>query len=116
MTYIGEFAFEDCQNLSVINILAQTPPSLGTDAFKFTAENFRIYVPRESVDAYKAAYPDLADRIKPIMGDHGTGISLTSAPSPKRGEEWYDLSGRKMINGQWPKGVYIINGKKVVIK
>jgi hypothetical protein len=32
--------------------------------------------------------------------------------------EWYDLSGRKVANGQWPtaKGIYIVNGKKVAIK
>lgn len=34
---------------------------------------------------------------------------------------WFDLSGRKMVNGEsvsgrLPKGVYIHNGKKVVIK
>ena len=28
----------------------------------------------------------------------------------------YDLSGRKVSNGQMPKGIYIQNGKKVVIK
>ena len=38
-------------------------------------------------------------------------------------DAWYDLSGRKldngqrsMVNGQWSKGVYIHNGRKVVIK
>ena len=38
-------------------------------------------------------------------------------------DAWYDLSGRKldngqrsMVNGQWPKGIYIRGGKKVVIK
>ncbi len=74
VTSIGDDAFFNCPNLSVVTILAQTPPSLGTDAFKFTAENFRIYVPGESVDAYKTAYPDFADRIKPIMGDDVTEI------------------------------------------
>lgn len=37
----------------------------------------------------------------------------------KRGDgEWYDLQGRKVANGQKPKakGLYIVNGKKVVIK
>ena len=35
----------------------------------------------------------------------------------------YDLSGRKLVNGQWslvngqlPKGIYIVNGRKVVVK
>jgi len=36
-------------------------------------------------------------------------------------ESIYDLSGRKMVNGQWPmvngrKGVYIINGQKKTVK
>jgi hypothetical protein len=31
---------------------------------------------------------------------------------------WYDLQGRKIANGQKPKakGLYIVNGRKVVIK
>jgi hypothetical protein len=28
----------------------------------------------------------------------------------------YDLQGRKVLNGQLKKGLYIIDGKKVVIK
>lgn len=74
VTFIGDNVFDNCQNLSEVTILAQTPPSLGNNAFYHTAENFRIYVPRESVDAYKTAYPDLADIIKPIMGDDVTEI------------------------------------------
>ena len=35
--------------------------------------------------------------------------------------KWFDLSGRKMVNGKssngkLPKGIYIVNGKKVLIK
>ena len=48
-----------------------------------------------------------------------TGIRLTPAPSlSKRGEDAsiYDLSGRRIENGQLPKGIYIVNGKKVMIK
>ena len=74
VTHIDDYAFDNCPNLSVVTILAQTPPTLGKEAFAHTAENFRIYVPGESVDAYKKAYPDLADRIKPIMGDDVTEI------------------------------------------
>ena len=29
---------------------------------------------------------------------------------------WYDLNGRKMANGKLPKGIYIHDGRKVIIK
>lgn len=45
-----------------------------------------------------------------------TGIeSLTPDPSQEKGV-LYDLQGRKMVNGKLPKGVYIMNGKKHVVK
>jgi hypothetical protein len=44
-----------------------------------------------------------------------TGISLTPALSQGEGV-LYDLQGRKMVNGKLPKGVYIMNGKKHVVK
>ena len=33
----------------------------------------------------------------------------------KMEDVWYDLSGRKMVNGKLLKGIYINNGKKIVI-
>jgi hypothetical protein len=59
--------------------------------------------------------------------DGTTGISLTPDPSPRgegnfkgEGSDYYTLDGRKvngqssMVNGQSKKGVYIVNGKKVI--
>ena len=44
-----------------------------------------------------------------------TGIdSLTPDPSPKGEGSIYMLDGRKVTNGQLKKGIYILNGKKVV--
>ncbi len=47
-----------------------------------------------------------------------TGIeSLTPAPSSKGEGNVYDLSGRKVSESSvLPKGVYIVNGKKVIVK
>lgn len=50
-----------------------------------------------------------------------TGIGLTpnsSLNKEQRADAWYDLSGRKVANGQKPKanGLYINNGKKTVIQ
>lgn len=45
-----------------------------------------------------------------------TGIgSLTPALSQGEGA-WYTLDGRKVVNGTLPKGIYIYNGKKIIIK
>ena len=113
VTFIGDNTFDNCQNLSVVTILAQTPPSLGNNAFYHTAENFRIYVPKDCVDAYKTAYPDLADRIKPIMG--GTGIeSIQNSKFKIQNEDGavYNLSGQRLSKPQ--KGINIVNGNKVL--
>ena len=53
------------------------------------------------------------------FGDETTGIR-PNRPSPdpslNNGGEWYDLSGRKLTQKPTQKGVYIVNGKKVVVK
>ena len=116
VTNIGYEAFSYCDNLSVIFILAETPPTLDNDVFKGIAENFRIYVPSESVDAYKTAYPDLADRIKPIMGDDATGTRSIDNGQLIIDNCWYTLDGRKLSSKPTAKGVYIYNGKIRVIK
>ena len=54
--------------------------------------------------------------------DEETGIEgLSPDPSPVREGRvgvWYTLDGRKIANGQKPtaKGLYIINGKKIIVK
>ena len=44
--------------------------------------------------------------------------SLTPCPSPKGegSEYWYDLQGQKFCGKPTKKGVYVVNGQKVVIK
>ena len=51
-------------------------------------------------------------------GGEETGISsLTPDPSPKgEGSEYYTLDGRKLNGKPTQKGLYIVNGRKVVIK
>lgn len=63
LTQIAYAAFSGCYGMKTLTILAETPPTLGTSALpdSLTA----IYVPAESVDAYKAAtnWNAFADRI-----------------------------------------------------
>lgn len=68
VTTIGGGAFESCRHLTSVTVNAITPPTLGGYAFLNNARGRNIYVPAESVDAYKAAsgWSEYADRIQAI--------------------------------------------------
>ena len=55
VTSIGSFAFSSCTSLTSIYCKATTPPVGGYDMFDVNASGFKIYVPRNSVEAYKSA-------------------------------------------------------------
>ena len=70
VTYIGNSAFRDCTRLTSVYCKATTPPCADArggawDAFDNNASGRKIYVPMESVDAYKAApgWSEYADAI-----------------------------------------------------
>lgn len=67
ITYISDGAFYTCPSLSSITFEATTPPTLDNNAFGNT-NNCPIYVPAESVDAYKAGsgWHEYASRIQAI--------------------------------------------------
>lgn len=52
---IGDGAFQGCSTLKDLVCLASSPPSLGASAFQYRHADLKIYVPDESLDAYKAA-------------------------------------------------------------
>lgn len=68
VTYIGEKAFQYCTSLTSITCLETVPATLaGTSIYVFdNTNNCPIYVPEDSVDAYKAAWTKYADRIQAI--------------------------------------------------
>ena len=57
VTSIGERAFSWCTRLTSVYCKATTPPALGdTNVFYDNGSGRKIYVPAESVDAYKSTY------------------------------------------------------------
>ena len=68
MEYIGKDAFSYCTSLTSVTCLAENPPELGTSAVFYNTNNCPIYVPPESVDAYKSAtnWSTYASRIQAI--------------------------------------------------
>ena len=55
MISIKYCAFFGCKNLNVVYCKATVPPEFGGSIFRNSASHPTIYVPRASVDAYRAA-------------------------------------------------------------
>ena len=112
---IDSFAFMGCSGLQSIVCNAPAPPSYGQRVFYgVEKQNCKLYVPKGCEEAYRNAgeWKDF------YIVEMGAGIeSLTPSPSPREKETVYDLSGRR-LNSKFKnnKGIYIQNGKKVVIK
>ena len=69
ITSIGGSQFDGCTNLTTITVMATTPPTLGKRAFRNCNALAHIYVPAESVEAYKTAtnWSTYADKIQAIQ-------------------------------------------------
>ncbi len=131
---IGASAFAGCTNLKSITVNRVTPIDLsavagvrgamtraGSSSSVFEGVNKEtciLYVPAESIDAYKQAvgWKDF----KNILAIGTTAINgvVVSEGKPF---DIYNMQGRKVkantttFNGL-PSGVYIVNGKKVMVK
>ena len=68
VTSIGKSAYQMCAKLISVTVKSTIPPTLGTTVFGHNADNRKIYVPSESVDAYKSAtnWSTYASYIEPI--------------------------------------------------
>lgn len=55
VTSIGVWAFNSCSSLTSITSEATNPPTLESDVFINVDKSIPLYVPAESIDAYKAA-------------------------------------------------------------
>lgn len=55
VTSIGNYVFNNCSSLKEVYCKATTPPASSSDIFSNNSSDLKIYVPSESVDAYKNA-------------------------------------------------------------
>ena len=117
---IGEFAFNKCTNITQISSEAVVPPTCVFDVFaKINKSKCKLIVPKNSLDAYKQA-PQWRDFL--LIEESTTGI--TNTVYNKAGlVDVYTIDGAKRLSkastdeiNALPKGVYIVNGKKIIIK
>ena len=110
LTKIGNFALSGCSSLNSITCEAITPPTCGDYVFSTTdKQTCKLYVPSGSVDSYKTA-----DVWKDFFNIEA-GINIIAADETKS-NVIYDLQGRKINGESVQKGMYILNGKKVMMK
>ena len=74
VTEIGEYAFYNCNDLTSITSMNVTPPSIGNSStFSGVDKSIPVYVPKQSVEAYKSA--KYWDEFTNIQGIDDTPIS-----------------------------------------
>ena len=112
VTNIGNRAFEDCCNLCDVYCYATSIPLIESETFnEFGVQNATLHVPVSALDAYKVAY---------LWSDFGNIVSITGVDTKMEmlGIEEeniiYDIYGRRVDNST--NGLYIVNGRKVLVK
>ena len=117
---IGADVFYDCVNVMQISCDAELPPSCSTNLFDpINKWECKLFVPKNSVDAYKKA-----DGWKEFFLIEGTTTGIINNIYNKtENVDVYTIDGIKRLSkanvneiNALPKGIYIINGKKIVIR
>ena len=95
VTSIGDGAFDGCIALVKLITLCATPPTCGNNTFdRIDKQKCTLYVPKNSLEAYKAAY-GWRDFYNMEEGDP-TGISLPSSDGTDKVARRYDTNGHLM--------------------
>ena len=108
----GTDVFKDCSNLKSIYVMSETAPSVSSTCF--TNKHYIdavVYVPNGCLEAYQKA--DVWKEFWDIREFDPTGIDDVKNEN-ENATTVYDLNGRAVENPT--KGIYIINGKKVLLK
>ena len=105
-------AFKNCVSVTDVYCKAVNVPNTDASAFNGVFfENITLHVPASAVGAYGSIWPwNNFKEIVPIDPNAIMGVKQ----SDDRNGDYYDLTGRRVHQPQ--KGLYIRNGKKVIVK
>jgi hypothetical protein len=118
VTTIGDWAFGICSHLTSITSFIQEPFATTSNCWYVVPKDIPLYVPYGTKEIYQST-DGWKEFTNIIEMDETAGIESLTSDSSAKGEESgniYSLDGRKVSNSGLPKGIYIKNGKKVVIK
>lgn len=120
LTALKEDVFTGCTAMRKLYSAASVPPACSARALTdINKQACTLYVPTGSVDAYKAAF-----MWKDFYNIVGTNISVGSVLGTDNGRYVvYNLNGVRVLDttdaelvNRLPAGLYIVNGRKTVIK
>ena len=116
VTSIEESAFRGCTSLTDISCHIEEPLTIAVNVFENVPTNTcTLHVPIGSKEKYQAA--DVWKDFLNIVEDLPTGIvSIDNSQLTIDNDVWYTLKGVRLNGKPTKTGVYIVNGKKVVIK
>lgn len=128
LTNIGGFVFEQCDNVESFTCLSTTPPAVkkgylnGDEVYTLFEEdtdtNIPLYVPAGCVDTYKMEWG--WHHFKNIYELSATAITTPTTKKISKAKGVYNMNGQKIADDCTPdnlaKGVYIIDGKKVIVR
>ena len=108
--------------VSFVPVINPTAMTAGDKTTLFVTEGNKLTHPSTSgnINGFRAYFqlPDAnAHSFVLDLGDgETTGLEMMSDGRGKMSDVWYNLQGRKLQSKPTAKGVYIVNGKKTIIK
>ena len=116
VTSIGWAAFSDCSGLTDIYCHIEEPLTIDSGVFNYVPTNTcTLHVPIGSKVKYQAA--DVWKSFLNIVEDLPTGIvSIDNSQLMIDNDVWHTLNGVRLNGKPTKTGVYIVNGRAVVIK
>ena len=120
VTKIGDNAFSYCINITQISSEAVVPPTCESGVFFYINKSkCKLIAPKNSLDAYKQA-----DKWKDFLLIEGSTTGITNTVYNNSGlADVFTIDGTKRLRkastdeiNALPKGMYIVNGKKIIIK
>lgn len=117
------YATETINNVEYTNFILSNGLFYPTETGTIRANRAFLRLTTGEWDAIKSYTPPTGPKARNVGivfdDDETTDIETMSDVRCQMSDVWYDLSGRKIVNpsnGQMPKGIYIQNGKKYVVR
>ena len=114
--FVYDFSIPGTYRLDIAISIAEREPYVLAESLKVMVNGVEWEVfDHEDNGYWLGCYVGVASPEYTVSKENGI-VSLPPASSATGEGRWYDLSGRQLSNGQMKKGIYIKDGKKVVLK